>query len=170
VPPPALALRGGSALYKLESVLTGKAWAEFVEAQVCLLLRFTGAVPFVGCILINLVVISKDCFATSCGHTQSEMNICAGKDANDADSKLNALVKKLSAKISPGSQGALRTAERAWLDFRDKQCAFDTLGSEDGSIHDMVLAQCHKDLTDQQIKQVQQQLNCGQGDVTCGGQ
>jgi uncharacterized protein YecT (DUF1311 family) len=98
------------------------------------------------------------------------MNICAGKEANDADSKLSGLVKKLAAKISPESRGALRAAERAWLDYRDKQCAFNTLASEGGSVHDLVLAACLKDLTDKQIKQVQQQLNCGQGDLGCGGQ
>jgi uncharacterized protein YecT (DUF1311 family) len=115
---------------------------------------------------------SGEALASACdkASTQSEMNICGGKETHGADAELTAIYQKLLAKVSPDGQAALRAAERAWINYRDKQCSFNSLGSAGGSVHDMVEAQCLTDLTNQQIKQLQQQLICGPGDLACGGQ
>jgi len=44
------------------------------------------------------------------------------------------------------------------------------MGTSGGSIHGMMLSQCLTDLTAQQTKRLQRQLNCAEGDVSCGGQ
>ncbi len=102
--------------------------------------------------------------------SQMEMNERAGNDFTKADKSLNEIYKKLMAKISPEGQARLQDVEKVWIQFRDEECAFETLGTVEGSIHPMVLLYCKGRLTNQRIKDLDAQLNCKEGDVSCGGQ
>jgi uncharacterized protein YecT (DUF1311 family) len=102
--------------------------------------------------------------------SQTDLNLCEGDNFKQADAKLNAVYGKLMKKISADGQSKLREAQKSWIAYRDSQCAFETLGTIDGSIHGMVVAQCLADLTEQQTKRLQHQLTCEEGDVSCGGQ
>ena len=110
--------------------------------------------------------------ATSCGDqtTQTAMNQCADAQYRLADRTLNATYGKLLAKLSPPGRSALQTAQRAWLAYRDAECAFETAGSADGSIHPFVLSQCLEGLTRAQTGLLAAQANCAEGDLSCGGQ
>lgn len=108
--------------------------------------------------------------APAFAQSQMEMNEQAGNDFTRADQKLNEIYQKLMAKISSAGQARLRDAERAWIEFRDQECAFETFGTVNGSVHPMVLFNCKSRLTNQRIKDLDGQLNCEEGDVSCGGQ
>lgn len=64
--------------------------------------------------------------------TTYETNFCADKDFKTADDKLNAVYKKVLARIAesdlakpydPASwEAALRASQRAWVTFRDADC------------------------------------------------
>ncbi|WP_051952928.1 lysozyme inhibitor LprI family protein [Methylocapsa aurea] len=102
--------------------------------------------------------------------TQMELNVKAGNAFTKADKRLNDIYQKLMAKISSSGQASLRDVEKIWIQFRDQECAFETLATVDGSIHPMVLLECKTRLTDQRIKDLEAQLNCEEGDLSCGGQ
>jgi len=102
--------------------------------------------------------------------TQMELNEKAGKDFAKADKKLNEIYRELMAKISSQGQALLKDVEKTWIQFRDQDCAFETLGTAEGSIHPLVLLNCKTRLTEQRIKDLDAQLNCEEGDVSCGGQ
>jgi uncharacterized protein YecT (DUF1311 family) len=102
--------------------------------------------------------------------TRADMNICAGQNFAQADAGLNSNYRALLAKITPSGQASLRTAQRAWLDYRDKECAFETAGSADGSVHPMMETECRTALTGQQTARLKAQLDCQEGDLSCGGQ
>lgn len=102
--------------------------------------------------------------------SQMELNEAAGNDFTKFDKKLNEVYRELMAKISPEGQAGLRDVEKLWILFRDQECAFETLGTAEGSIHPMVLLICKTRLTDQRIKDLEDQLNCQEGDLSCGGQ
>jgi len=102
--------------------------------------------------------------------SQMEMNERAENDFTKADKSLNEIYKKLMATISPEGRARLRDVEKVWIQFRDEECAFETLGTVEGSIHPMVLLYCKGRLTNQRIKDLDAQLNCEEGDVSCGGQ
>ena len=102
--------------------------------------------------------------------TQTEMNICAGQEARASDSELSVVYQQLLAKVGADAKLSLRTAEKAWVSYRDAQCAFNSLGSVGGSVHDMSVALCFRALTDEQIRQLRQQLTCVSNDISCGGQ
>jgi Lysozyme inhibitor LprI len=48
----------------------------------------------------------------------------AASDAANVDAALNARYEALLARLDPSGQQRLREAQRAWLSFRDKECAF----------------------------------------------
>lgn len=104
------------------------------------------------------------------GQSQLELNQRAGDDLRKSDERLNAVYNKLRARISDAGKKSLQTAQQSWLRFRDQECEFETMGTVGGSIHSMVVALCLTRLTDQRIKDLEVQLNCKEGDVSCGGQ
>jgi uncharacterized protein YecT (DUF1311 family) len=96
-----------------------------------------------------------------------ELNQQAGVALQDADRKLNAVYTKLRTRLSPESRARLQAAEEAWIRFRDRECAFIGAPTAGGSIHGMIVAQCQARLTLVRVKDLEAQLNCQEGDLSC---
>jgi uncharacterized protein YecT (DUF1311 family) len=111
-------------------------------------------------------------FADDCGNATSQtfLVVCYGQKFCAALAALNATYARLMKAVSPAGQTSLRAAQRAWLVYRDQQCAFNLLGRKGASVYPMVLAICKTDLTKNQNNELKAQLNCEEGDLTCGGQ
>ena len=88
-------------------------------------------------------------------------------DAHKADAELNATYQALLSQLDGGDQQRLRDAQRAWIAFRDKDCAFRAQGSAGGSASALASAQCTDDLTRQRADALKRQLDCPEGDVAC---
>ena len=84
-----------------------------------------------------------------------------------ADGALNGVYNQLIDQLSGRAEQRLRSAQRAWLAFRDAECSLQALGAEGGSAQSAVVAQCMATLTDQRVKQLRFYLNCGEGDLAC---
>jgi uncharacterized protein YecT (DUF1311 family) len=101
---------------------------------------------------------------------QATLNICAGKQFEAADRKLNGAYKKIEARLrdNPESLKMLVAAERAWVAFRDAECAFQG-GPIDqaGTIRPLVVANCRTELTETRLKDFQGYLSCEEGDMSC---
>jgi len=122
--------------------------------------------------LIILVVCPKS-WAEDCAKDdlpQTDMNLCTIDYAKKAELELDAVYKKLMEKISPENRNKLRAAQNAWIKYRKKQCEFNTLASLGGSVHSTVLSYCHASLANQQKKTLLEQLECEEGDLSCGSQ
>jgi uncharacterized protein YecT (DUF1311 family) len=121
-----------------------------------------------------VVVIASALAAAAIGsaaaQSQMELNAQAGADLRKSDEQLNAVYNKLRTKISDAGKKSLQAAQQSWLRFRDQECEFETMGTVGGSIHSMIVAICLTRLTDQRIKDLDAQLNCKEGDLSCGGQ
>jgi uncharacterized protein YecT (DUF1311 family) len=104
------------------------------------------------------------------GQTQREINRESADRMHDADRQLDAVYRKLTEKISPAGQAALDKAQQSWRQFREQECDFETLGSAGGSIRPMALAECRARLTRERVAQLEAQLNCEEGDTSCGRQ
>jgi uncharacterized protein YecT (DUF1311 family) len=105
-----------------------------------------------------------------CAHaeTQGAMTICADDAAKAADRDLNKTYNTLIARIDGKDAVALlRDAEKAWIVYRDKECAFETSLTVGGNIHPMVVAECLETLTRARQKELQRQLDCQEGDMSC---
>ncbi|MDX8499642.1 lysozyme inhibitor LprI family protein [Mesorhizobium sp. VK4C] len=95
------------------------------------------------------------------------MTICANTDYEAADAKLNAAYKDLVGGNDGKANKLLQTAQRAWIAFRDAECAYSTADSEGGSIHPMEVSQCLTELTNERTKQLTSGPNCQDGDPSC---
>lgn len=105
--------------------------------------------------------------ATVFAQSQMELNQQAGTTLQDADRQLNAAYTKLRTRLGPESRARLQAAEEAWIRFRDRECAFIGAPTAGGSIHGMIVAQCQARLTLVRVKDLESQLNCQEGDLSC---
>ncbi|QKD06157.1 lysozyme inhibitor LprI family protein [Mesorhizobium loti] len=99
--------------------------------------------------------------------SQQMMNICAGEDYQAADARLNEAYQNLISSDDADAKALLQAAQRAWIGFRDAECAHTTAASAGGSIHAMEVSQCLTRLTNERIKQLAASANCEEGDASC---
>lgn len=97
------------------------------------------------------------------------LNVCADADYQAADAKLNAAYKNIVGSNDQASNKLLQTAQRAWIAFRDAECAYSTADSEGGSIHPMEVSECLTKLTIERTKQLTSDGNCKLSDPSCAG-
>jgi len=105
-----------------------------------------------------------DCAAAK---TQADLATCTANDAASADTALNAVYKALAGRLAPADQKRLREAQRAWIPFRDKECSFRTRPYADGSVYSSLIGVCKAELTKARLAQLQHQLQCPEGDLSC---
>ncbi|MCY0094058.1 lysozyme inhibitor LprI family protein [Hoeflea ulvae] len=99
--------------------------------------------------------------------TQMEMTYCAGVDYEKADAELNRLWPEIVAAARsndeyvadlardrgvPTTLEALRTAQHAWLKFRDAQCEYEAYDVFGGTAQPMVGSLCLARLTRERIE------------------
>ena len=98
--------------------------------------------------------------------SQMEMTYCAGVDYEKADADLNAIWPDIVAAARtndeyvadeardrgvPTTLEALRTAQRAWIKFRDAQCEYEAYEVFGGTMQPMVGSMCLARLTRERI-------------------
>lgn len=107
----------------------------------------------------------------NCENAQSQMALdqCASQDFKAADANLNAAYRQVVARLkgSPDQAKLLLHAQRAWLDFRDADCAFRGSGVAGGSAYPMIVTQCRTSLTTQRTGEIKSWLHCPEGDLSC---
>jgi|WetSurMetagenome_2_1015567.scaffolds.fasta_scaffold263379_2 uncharacterized protein YecT (DUF1311 family) len=100
---------------------------------------------------------------------QASMNRCAGDDYRAADRELNAAYRRLMGELrDTGLRNKLRSAQRAWIQFRDRKCRFETANNEGGSIHPLVYDMCLTRLTRARTRELNNGLDCWRHGERCG--
>ena len=94
------------------------------------------------------VSVAGDCDAT--GQTQIDIDACAVQALQKEDRELNVLYARLVKREDAASVKQLQAAQRAWLQFRDLECVYETPDAG-GSIAPMALADCRTELTKERI-------------------
>lgn len=106
--------------------------------------------------------------ATDCKapQTQADMTICAGKDHEKADKQLNVEYQKLRKLLTErdktadadgkGATDALVTAQRAWVAFRDANCALAGFQARGGSMEPMLIASCLAEMSGKRADELRQ--------------
>jgi uncharacterized protein YecT (DUF1311 family) len=112
-------------------------------------------------------VAAMACAGVGYSQTQMELNRQASDEFQKADRQLNAVYTKLTAKLSPETKKSLQAAQLTWIRFRDQECDFETMGTVGGSIHGMMVVGCRTRLTEQRTRDLERQLNCQEGDLSC---
>lgn len=134
--------------------------------------------PFgLACAMILMGVaasFAQDDQKVDCGNamTQFEMNYCANVDYEVADKALNATYKTVMAHIVEidkdlaesmpnlvGAVDALKTAQRAWIGYRDGQCALSGFSARGGSMEPMLVSGCLAELTSKRTAELKALLD-----------
>ncbi len=89
---------------------------------------------------------------------QFELNRCAARARDKADAELNKLYQQLMREAGTTEREKLRTAQLAWIKFRDAHCDYETIGNKGGSIYPMVTSFCLARVTSERVKQFQEIL------------
>lgn len=84
--------------------------------------------------------------------TQIAMNVCAARDFEREDKRLNQTYRDLLAKLEPAKREKLREVQRTWLSYRDLNCDFQSADYEGGSIYSLVQSSCLGEMTKQRTK------------------
>jgi uncharacterized protein YecT (DUF1311 family) len=88
---------------------------------------------------------------------QQELNICAERDWQAADAGLNRAYKEVMAEMKAmdrnlppdlqGAEAALRSAQRAWIDYRDANCTAAGFPMRGGSAEALLVYGCLRQMT-----------------------
>lgn len=113
-------------------------------------------------LLLGSAAHAEDCSKAA---TQTDMNQCAGRNYEAADKVLNQVFEQALAKAKQNDRDvegvkysyeeALRTAQRAWIAFRDADCALPPRELS-GSISTMEQLDCMTDRTTERTDELKQ--------------
>lgn len=89
---------------------------------------------------------------------QQEMNRCAAEEYKKADAELNKVYQQLLPKLEAAHKEKLKTAQRAWLSFRDAHCDYESLIFEGGTMQPLIQYSCLEAVTRERTKQLRASL------------
>jgi uncharacterized protein YecT (DUF1311 family) len=103
-----------------------------------------------------------DCEAAT---TQSDMTACAQQEYEAADEELNRAYRKAMTRAQEtdnsladgdmaGAADALKTAQRAWIGYRDGHCELEGFSARGGSLEPMLVAGCLAGLTQARTREL----------------
>ena len=99
-----------------------------------------------------------------CQKNQRTMEECAAQNASAADAELNSTYREALKKMSSvAAVKRLRSAQRAWLAYRDSECLVKVGPMESGgSMHSLLWTLCIEDLTNLRIAALREILDCSE--------
>ena len=109
-------------------------------------------------------------FAGECAdQTQPGLDRCADASYKKADAALNGAYKEIVRRLKDDAATTklLVTAQKAWIAYRDAECAFSSSANAGGSIYPLVLSVCLEEVTKERTKELGVFLKCGDGDTGC---
>ncbi len=90
--------------------------------------------------------------------TQFEMNQCAARDYRAANGVLNQTYQRLVAMLNDEEKSQLKTAQTAWLKYRDSNCEFEADQFKGGSMRPLAYASCLADMTRKRTIELKNQI------------
>lgn len=126
-------------------------------------------------ILIVSFIAAMSCatpaFAELCDNpqTQADMNYCAQYSYTRADAELNDAYGEFRKLVAKDAQAKnyLIAAQKAWISFRDAECALEGSATQGGSAQPMIILNCKTRLTAARVAEFRVRLSCTEGDLTC---
>jgi uncharacterized protein YecT (DUF1311 family) len=100
---------------------------------------------------------------------QLTMNQCASRAYTRSDADLNQVYKTATGRLKDDKDTAAKLvhAQRAWIAYRDAECAFSTAATEGGSVNEFSKLTCLDAQTKIRTTALKDYLKCPEGDVTC---
>ncbi len=97
------------------------------------------------------------------GATQLDMNVCASREAEAADRKLETLLAELTPRLEPEARRELQEVQAQWRALRDRDCKWEEGFFAGGSVAPAIHSSCVAQLTRQRIERLKVFLCEGAG-------
>ncbi len=94
---------------------------------------------------------------------QADLNACASRNLNTANESIGKVYNNYLKDLSPQEQVKLKEAQRSWVQFKEKDCSFETSPVKNGSMYPYVLSACLIDRTEKRILELNNMANCKNG-------
>jgi uncharacterized protein YecT (DUF1311 family) len=78
-----------------------------------------------------------------------EINYCAGESYQAADRRLNQVYRQLSSTLPGEQKSKLTETQETWIQYRDRNCSFETFASRGGTGYSAFLSGCLERMTRQ---------------------
>ncbi len=102
-----------------------------------------------------LSMLSCDAFAADdCNGpdvSQMTLNACAWQRWQRHDRELNAAYAVMSKQETGADLDKLKAAQRAWVQYRNLECAYEATSADGGSLEPQTIADCQDTLTLQRL-------------------
>ncbi|HWV08078.1 MAG TPA: lysozyme inhibitor LprI family protein [Pseudomonas sp.] len=115
-------------------------------------------------LLATPVVWAADCSEAA---NQASLNQCIAENHAAQDKRLNQVYGEYRARLSASQKQQLKAAQRAWMEFRDRSCAFEVSAAQGGSAYPMALKGCLAAKTAIRVEELQRLASCTEGDLAC---
>lgn len=129
------------------------------------------ALPVLGLLLVLAApAFAEDEPDVDCANaiTQPDLNDCASREYEAADAELNAVYRQAMTAAQNvdkelegadiGAVEALKTAQRAWIGYRDGQCEFAGFQARGGQAEPMLVSGCLAQLTQKRTAELNEFL------------
>lgn len=90
--------------------------------------------------------------------TTAEMRDCVNRRYAKVDDELNRVYRRLLAQLDPKRRALLREAQKAWIEFRDKNAAFVASDAEGGTLYPIIEVSERASMTERRIEQLKERL------------
>jgi len=90
--------------------------------------------------------------------TTAEMRECANSRYARADTELNQVYKQLSSQLDPERRDLLRDAQRAWVEFRNKNATFVASDAQGGTLYPVLEISERAAMTERRVQELKQRL------------
>ncbi|ENV36831.1 hypothetical protein F959_01638 [Acinetobacter venetianus RAG-1 = CIP 110063] len=96
-------------------------------------------------------------------NSQTELNKCATQSLSIVEGQIGRVYQKYLKELNDREQNQLRESQRLWVQFKEKDCAFEASPVKGGSMHSYVLSACLIDRTEKRITELENMMNCSNG-------
>jgi uncharacterized protein YecT (DUF1311 family) len=125
----------------------------------------------VGLLCVSAVLAARPVLAQECSDSsnQSQLNECADRALIKTRAAVKAAYDEIMDRLKDDPEGRerLAAAQKAWDAYSDAECDFSTGDTVNGSIHPMLVLECHDELGRQRLEKLKAYLQCEEGDMAC---
>lgn len=94
---------------------------------------------------------------------QSEANRCAVMALNSYDKKISNIYNDYLKKLNSSERESLKDSQRLWVQFKEKDCKFESSPVSKGSMYQYVFSACLIDRTEKRMTELEKMSNCNNG-------
>lgn len=113
----------------------------------------------------SLIALNTNAGLESCKNLskQVDLNTCASLALKESNNKFNKVYVGYLRELSPNEQTMLKNSQRLWVQFRDKDCEFESSPVKNGSMFTYVNSVCLIEKVDKRILELSNMADCKKG-------